>query len=191
MEELVNTSMEPGQNPDDYFNQKHLLRHKVKKMGEKISDRYFKDVCVTGLTDEYKDVKMTMYRDPNFNVNQMQTTMRHMFLGEQSRKGPRAAWPAAASPWQQLHQSKRPVSAAERRDTSAGTSPKGEERGDRGKSNQREQPSGAPFTLLPNTPTKNATSKERSGRSYLTPRTRRSLRARTVHTALELATGRN
>ncbi|CAB1105007.1 unnamed protein product [Ectocarpus sp. CCAP 1310/34] len=80
--------MEPGQKPDDYINQKHLLRHKVQQMGEKISDSYFKDIeeCVTGFTDESKDVKMTVYRDPNFNVNQMQTTMRHMFLDEQSRK---------------------------------------------------------------------------------------------------------
>ncbi|CAN0464144.1 unnamed protein product, partial [Ectocarpus sp. 12 AP-2014] len=30
---------------------------------------------------------MIMYRYPNFNVNQMQTTMRHMFVDEQSRKG--------------------------------------------------------------------------------------------------------
>ena len=27
MEELVNTPLEPGHNPDEYFNQKHLLRH--------------------------------------------------------------------------------------------------------------------------------------------------------------------
>ena len=54
-------------------------------MGEHISDRYFKDICVTGFTDNYKDVKMMMYRDPSFDVDQMQTTMRHMFLDEQSR----------------------------------------------------------------------------------------------------------
>ena len=85
MEELVNTPMEPGQNPDDYFNQKRLLRIRTEKMGEHISDRYFKDICVTGFTDNYKDVKMMMYRDPSFDFDQMQTTMRHMFLDEQSR----------------------------------------------------------------------------------------------------------
>ena len=85
MEELVNTPMEPGQNPDDYFNQKRLLRIRAEKMGEHISNRYFKDICVTGFTDNYKDVKMMMYRDPSFDVDQMQTTMRHMFLDEQSR----------------------------------------------------------------------------------------------------------
>ena len=87
MEELVNTPMEPGQNPDDYFNQKRLLRIRAEKMGEHISDRYFKDICVTGFTDNYKDVKMMMYRDPSYDVDQMQTTMRHMFLDEQSRNG--------------------------------------------------------------------------------------------------------
>ena len=87
MEELVNTPMEPGQNPDDYFNQKRLLRIRAEKMGEHISDRYFEDICVTGFTDNYKDVKMMMYRDPSFDVDQMQTTMRHMFLDEQSRNG--------------------------------------------------------------------------------------------------------
>ena len=98
MEELISTPMEAGQNPDDYFNQKHLLRHKAEKMGETISDRYFKDICVTGFTDEYKDVKMIMYRDPDFNVDKMQSTMRHMFLDEQSRKGPKAASQGAVSP---------------------------------------------------------------------------------------------
>ena len=56
-------------------------------MGEHISDRYFKDLYVTEFTDNYKDVKMMMYRDPSFDVDQMQTTMRHMFLDEQSRNG--------------------------------------------------------------------------------------------------------
>ena len=34
-EELINTPMESGQNPDDYFNQKHLRRHNAEKMGER------------------------------------------------------------------------------------------------------------------------------------------------------------
>ena len=39
MEELVNTPMKPGQNPDDYFNKKRLLRIRIEKMEEKVSDR--------------------------------------------------------------------------------------------------------------------------------------------------------
>ncbi|CAN0039353.1 unnamed protein product, partial [Ascophyllum nodosum] len=87
MEELVNTPREPGQNPDDYLNKKRLLHIRIEKMGEKVSDRWFKDICVTGFTDKYKDVKMMMYRDSSFDIDQMQTTMRHMFLDQQSRNG--------------------------------------------------------------------------------------------------------
>ncbi|CAM9944038.1 unnamed protein product, partial [Ascophyllum nodosum] len=87
MEELVNTPMEPGQNLDDYFNKKRLLRISIEKMGEKVSDRWFKDICVTGFTDEYKDVKMMMYRDSSFDIDQMKTTIPHVFLDRQSWNG--------------------------------------------------------------------------------------------------------
>ena len=87
MEELANTPMEPGQNPDDYFNKKCLLRIRIEKMGETVSDRWFKDICVTGFTDECKDVKMMLYRDSSFDIDQMQTTMRHTFLDQQSWNG--------------------------------------------------------------------------------------------------------
>ena len=52
-------------------------------MGEKASSRWFKGICVTGFTDEYKDMKMMMYRDSFFDIDQMKTTMRHMFLDQQ------------------------------------------------------------------------------------------------------------
>ena len=87
MEELVNTTMEPGQNPDDYFSKKRLLRIRIEKMREKVSDRWFKDICVTGFTDKYKDLNIMMYRDASFDIDQMQTTIRHMFLDQQSRNG--------------------------------------------------------------------------------------------------------
>ena len=87
MEELENNPMNPGENPGDYFNQKHLLRTQLDKMGEPISDRRFKHICVQGFSDEYKDVKLMVFRDPTFNVLDMQSTMRNIFLDEQSRKG--------------------------------------------------------------------------------------------------------
>ena len=75
MEDLMNTPMEPGQNPDDYFNKKRLLRIRIEEMREKVSDRWFKDMCITGFSDDYKDVKVMMYRDSSFDIDQMQTTM--------------------------------------------------------------------------------------------------------------------
>ncbi|CAM9789690.1 unnamed protein product [Ascophyllum nodosum] len=52
MEELVNTPMEPGQNPEDYLNKKRLLLIRIEKKGEKVFDRWFRNICVTGFTDE-------------------------------------------------------------------------------------------------------------------------------------------
>ena len=69
MEELVKTPIEPGQNPDDYLNKKRLLRIRIKKMGEKVSDWWFKDICVTGFTDDYKDAKMMMYHASSFDID--------------------------------------------------------------------------------------------------------------------------
>ena len=82
MDKLVNSNMEQGEDPDSYFMEKELARSELEKMGETISDRRFKDICVQGFTAEYKDIKMMMYRDPTFDVGQMQSTMRHLYLGD-------------------------------------------------------------------------------------------------------------
>lgn len=60
-EKLGNTPMNPGENQDDYFNQKHLFRAQVEIMREIISDRQFKDICVQGFSVEYNDVRILMF----------------------------------------------------------------------------------------------------------------------------------
>ena len=85
MDKLVNTNMEQGEDPDSYLMEKTLARSELEKMGEIISDRRFKDICVQGFTAEYKDIKMMMYRDPTFDIDQMQSTMRHLYLDDISR----------------------------------------------------------------------------------------------------------
>ncbi|CAB1101181.1 unnamed protein product [Ectocarpus sp. CCAP 1310/34] len=79
--------MEPVENPDDFFNEIHRLRSHLAKIGETISGRRFKDICVQGFSEDYKDIKMMVFRDPSFDEQQMQSTMRNIFLDEQSRKG--------------------------------------------------------------------------------------------------------
>ena len=72
MEELEKRlPMNPGENPDHYFNQRHLFRAQVEKMGETISDRRFKDICVQGFSDEYNGVRMMVFRDPACDVLQI------------------------------------------------------------------------------------------------------------------------
>ncbi|CAN0299657.1 unnamed protein product, partial [Scytosiphon promiscuus] len=84
--ELVATAMKTGQDPDEYFLRAYLLRGQVENMGEPITDRNFKDIMVQGLTDDYKDIKLIMYRDPSFNLEQIQSTMRHLYLDNLSRR---------------------------------------------------------------------------------------------------------
>ena len=48
MEKLVNTSMKQGQDPDEFFMEKTLARAELAKMGEPMTDRRFKDICVQG-----------------------------------------------------------------------------------------------------------------------------------------------
>ena len=85
MEKLVNTSMKQGQDPDDDLMEKALARSELEKMGEPISDRRFKDICVQGFAAEYNDIKLITYRDPTFDIDQMQTTMRYLYLDDLSR----------------------------------------------------------------------------------------------------------
>ena len=33
---------------------------------------------------EYKDIEMVMYRDPTFDIDQIQSTMRHLYLDDLS-----------------------------------------------------------------------------------------------------------
>eukprot|EP00903_Cladosiphon_okamuranus_P016817 g15509.t1 len=78
----------PGDNPDDYFNKKILLRAQLNKMGEPVTDRRFKDICIQGIIDEYNDVKLMVFRDPSFALGEIQSTMRNIFLDSQSRATP-------------------------------------------------------------------------------------------------------
>ena len=85
MGKLLNSNMEQGEDPDCYFMEKTLAPSELEKMGEPITDRRFKDICIQGFTSEYKNIKMMMYRDPTFDIDQMQSTMRHFYLEDLSR----------------------------------------------------------------------------------------------------------
>ena len=84
MNKLVDSTMKQGQDRDNFI-EKTLARAELEHMGEPISDRRFKDICVQGFTSEYKDIVMMMYRDPTFDIDQKQSTMRHPYYDELSR----------------------------------------------------------------------------------------------------------
>ena len=62
-----------------------LKRNEVTGMGEPMTDRRFKDILVQGITDEYDVVKFQIYRDSSFGLNDIQKTMRHLYLDAKSR----------------------------------------------------------------------------------------------------------
>ena len=62
-----------------------FARSELEKMGEMISDGRFKDICVQGFKAVYKYIEMMMYGDPNFDIDQMQSTMRPLFVDDLSR----------------------------------------------------------------------------------------------------------
>ena len=65
------TTRTPGQDPDEYFLRASLLRDQVENMGEPITDINFRDIMVQGMTDDDKDMKLMMYRDPLVNLDQI------------------------------------------------------------------------------------------------------------------------
>ncbi|CAN0219174.1 unnamed protein product, partial [Scytosiphon promiscuus] len=72
--------MKAGEDPDDYFTEATIKRAEVEAMGEPMTDRRFKDIVVQGFSPEYASIKLMMYRDPTFDLAQIQTTMRHLYL---------------------------------------------------------------------------------------------------------------
>ncbi|CAN0352706.1 unnamed protein product, partial [Scytosiphon promiscuus] len=76
--ELAATAMKAGEDPDDYFTEATIKRAEVEAMGEPMTDRRFKDIVVQGFSPEYENIKLMMYRDPTFDLAQIQTTMRHI-----------------------------------------------------------------------------------------------------------------
>ena len=64
--------------------EKTLARSELEKVREMISDRRFKYPCVQGFTAEHIDTMM-MYRDPPFDIDQMQSMMRRLYFDDHSR----------------------------------------------------------------------------------------------------------
>ena len=83
---LAESNMTAGQDPDEYINEATLLRERLSEMDEPITDRHFMDIILQGLTDEYKDVKLMTWKDPDMNLAKIKSVLRHVYQDEQSRK---------------------------------------------------------------------------------------------------------
>ena len=45
----------------------------------------FKTIIVQGLPEEYRDIKLTTYKDPEFDLPKIQATMHRLYLDDLSR----------------------------------------------------------------------------------------------------------
>ena len=86
LQQLQETKMLPGQDPDEYFLAAELIRAELDDMGEPVSDATYEDILVQGFTSDYDGVKLSIYRDPTYTLDQIQLTMRNFYIDNLSRK---------------------------------------------------------------------------------------------------------
>ena len=82
---LAATTMDPDDDPDHYIMKAKQLHSKLTAVKEPITERHFKDTIVQGLPEKYRDIKLTTYKDPDFDLPKLQATMRHLYLDDLSR----------------------------------------------------------------------------------------------------------
>lgn len=85
LQRLQDTRMTPGQDPDEYFLNASLIRIDLEDMGEYVTNETYEDILVRGFTADYDSMKLAIYRDPSYTVDQIQHTMRSFFPDEVSR----------------------------------------------------------------------------------------------------------
>ncbi|CAN0425279.1 unnamed protein product, partial [Laminaria digitata] len=77
--------MEPDEDPDNFIMQATRLRSRLAAVKEPVTDRHFTDIIVQGLPESYRDINLTTYKDPDFDLSKIQSTMRHLYLDGLSR----------------------------------------------------------------------------------------------------------
>ena len=75
---LEQIRMEPGEDPDEYFLKAARYRAELLRTDEPITDRHFKDIIIQGISSEYDNIKFRVYRNPTFNPDEIQSTMRNV-----------------------------------------------------------------------------------------------------------------
>ena len=58
-EKLINTKMEPGQDPDDFFFILDRFRGLLEDMGQTVHDEWYGDIVFQALLSEYERVRIT------------------------------------------------------------------------------------------------------------------------------------
>lgn len=87
-EALTTTSMISRQGNDNYIDEPARLRHLLTETEDPISDRHFTDTVLQGLAEECRDIRIMVWNDPEFDLPQIQSVLRHLYLYGLSRSKP-------------------------------------------------------------------------------------------------------
>ena len=84
-DELAKTKMKQGQDPDDFLHIMETARDRLHDMGEHISPDLFGDLILNALPSDCNFGRNTSFRDREFGVEDIKSTMRNMYAGPRSR----------------------------------------------------------------------------------------------------------
>ena len=79
-EKLVNTKVEPGQDPDDLFFVLGGCLDLFKEMGQTVHDKCYKDIILQALPTEYEGVRNARYERRGFGLVDIQHMAHTMFV---------------------------------------------------------------------------------------------------------------
>ena len=83
--DLTTHKMRHGKDPDDFFFKMEDLRVRLKDMGGVISDERFEDIILHEITMDYDYVRQTSFRERDFGLKEIKSTMRNIFIDSLSR----------------------------------------------------------------------------------------------------------
>lgn len=80
MARLANSRMQEGSDPDIFFRNIDQLAEDLEGVGEQVSTARKKDIILTVMPSEYDLVRLKAMKDPDFTLENMQLTMRNLYV---------------------------------------------------------------------------------------------------------------
>ena len=79
-EKLVNTKVEPGQDPDDIFFVLDEYRDLLEEMGQTVHDERYEDIVLQALSPEYERVRTASYERQDFELDDIRHMVHTMYV---------------------------------------------------------------------------------------------------------------
>ena len=84
-EKLVNTKMEPGQDPDEFFFALDECRDLLEEMGQAVHDESYEDIILQALPPEYERMRTSSYERRDFGLDDIRYMVHTIYVDNLSR----------------------------------------------------------------------------------------------------------